>query len=154
MDQIQLFEEAKEKLGARSWYHFAQLTEMNEAEVSEFRRGKRIPDVYACFKLAEILGKSQAEILAAIHATSEKNETKRLYFKRFFSTAALWIILVGVLGNGMLSSSNVYAAGIGEKSIKNQFVSCVLCKIVRAFINTLRQRMKWKMEQKCYIVDV
>lgn len=126
MDQIQLFEEAKKKLGARSWYHFAQLTEMNEAEVSEFRRGKRVPDVYACFKLAEILGKSQAEILAAIHATSEKNETKRLYFKRFFSTAALWIILVGVSASSMLSSSSALADGIGEKSVKNQRVMYIM----------------------------
>lgn len=127
MDQIQLFEEAKEKLGARSWYHFAQLADMDETEVGFYRRGKRVPDVYACFKLAEILGKSQAEILAAIHATSEKNETKRLYFKRFFSTACLWIILVNLSASFMLSSESAHAHGTGEKVVQNHSVTCVLC---------------------------
>lgn len=154
MTQQELFEEAYNKLNARSWYHLAQLMDLEERELRFYRKGERTPDVYACFKLAEILGKSQAEILAAIHATSEKNENKRLYFKRFFSTAALWIILVGLSGSFTTFSGNAHAHGIGEKAVQNHSVTCVLCKIIGAFIKAIGSLLDAQKRKKFRLLYV
>lgn len=123
----QIFDDAKKASKSKGWVDFAEELGITERELRFYRKGERVPDVYTCFKLAEILGKSQAEVIATFHAESEKNENKRLYFKRFFSTVALWIILVGVSGNFMLSSDNALAHGGGEKNVKNQYVICILC---------------------------
>ncbi|GAB7562852.1 hypothetical protein LG202_08910 [Methylobacillus methanolivorans] len=127
MSTADLFEEAKIAKKAKTWDDLADEIGITGRELRFYRKGERVPDVYTCFKLAEILNKSQAEVLAAFHAEKEKNESKRLYFKRFFSTAALWIILVGLSGSFTTFSENAHAHGTGEKVVQNHSVTCVLC---------------------------
>lgn len=111
MDINELLDECKTKLEITSDYKLAKELEISTARVSEYRNRKTIPDIYACFKIAEILGKSPSVVLAQVQAVFNKNEAKRLYFKRFFTIAGLWIVL-GQLSpnyNGLIS--NAYAHG-------------------------------------------
>lgn len=130
MSTAELFEDAKIAKKAKTWDDLAEEIGITARELRFYRKGERVPDVYTCFKLAEILGKSQAEVLAAFHAEKEKNESKRLYFKRFFSTACLWIILVGLSGSFTTFSENAHAHGIGEKSVKNQSLAVYYVKLM------------------------
>lgn len=154
MNTADLFEEAKIPKKAKTWDDLADEIGITGRELRFYRKGERVPDVYTCFKLAEILGKSQAEILAAIHATSEKNENKRLYFKRFFSTACLWIILVNLSASFMLSSESVHAHGTGEKVVQNHSVTCILCKIIGAFIKAIGSLLDAQKRKKFRLLYV
>lgn len=109
METIDYIKACKEKLGIESNYALAKETGIPESRLSEYMRGKRAPDEFACFKFAEILGLSPAQVIAEVQARSAKSETKRLYFQRFFSTAGLWIIL----GVGLAAYSPIYGAEQG-----------------------------------------
>ncbi|GBG13181.1 multidrug transporter [Novimethylophilus kurashikiensis] len=109
----QLLEAAKEKIGARSYYEFAKKTGISEQKLSSLRKGRLQADEYTCFKLAEILERSPSSVIAEIRSETEKDEDKRLYFKRFFSIAVLWITL------GLLLPVFSTNYGTAEAGIKN-----------------------------------
>lgn len=116
----ELLEAARAKIGAKSFYEFSKKTGISEARLSDYRKGKVKPDEYTCFKIAEILERSPSSVIAEILAEKEKDEDKRLYFKRFFSIAALWITL-GLLLPQL--SSNLGSVQAGIKNAENRAVT-------------------------------
>ena len=120
----ELLDGCKLALGAKSDYQMAQMLEMNKGRISEFRSGKRVPDTYACTRMAQALKRDPLEIIAMVEANSAKNETQREFWRsfKFFGTHnGLGLLLFGTLafsgaglpgGNanaGVIASShNVY----------------------------------------------
>lgn len=141
MDINELLDEVKLKLDVTSDYALAKHLEINQARITEYRKGKEIPDVYACFKFAEVLGKSPSVILAQVQSVFNKNEAKRLYFKRFFSILGLWITLGLILPNYTDSLGNAQANGTIEKTLNNQH-KCTLCEVAKGFIRRLKNWLK------------
>lgn len=94
-----LLDSAAAALGARSDYHLAQLMELHKARISEIRSGKRMPDTYACTRIAQALGRDPMEIIAMVEAESAKNETQREFWRSFkFSgmRSSLGLLLCGM----------------------------------------------------------
>lgn len=83
MNGAEYVEKCKEKLKARSYYQLALELEIKEQDLNFYKRGERLPSVYACFKFAECLGISPSIIIADIASETEKNAKKRDYFKSF-----------------------------------------------------------------------
>lgn len=85
----------KEKLNLDTDYKLAQHLEISQSDLNFYARGKRLPSVYACFKIAECLGLDPSIVMADIASESEKNPQKRDFFKNFI--ACCKVAAAGVL---------------------------------------------------------
>lgn len=83
----ELLLECKIKLGVQTDYKLAQALEIHNGRISAYMREKEIPDAYACVRMALILNKDPAEIIAEIEADTEKNEKRREFWKNFLQRA-------------------------------------------------------------------
>lgn len=83
MQVIDLLEKVKAKTGATTDYKLSKVLEISDARISDYRSGKRIPDAYACTKIALALEMEPIEIIAEIEAETEKNEQKRNFWRNF-----------------------------------------------------------------------
>ncbi|MHB0991635.1 MAG: hypothetical protein ACYC0M_10205 [Burkholderiales bacterium] len=83
MQVIDLLEKVKQKTGATTDYKLSKLLEISDARISDYRNGKRIPDAYACTRIALALEMEPMEIIAEIEAETEKNEQKRTFWRNF-----------------------------------------------------------------------
>lgn len=83
MNGSEYVQKCKERTKAKSYYELANLLDISETDLNYFKRGERLPSVYACFKFAECLSISPSIIIADIASETEKNSRKRDYFKSF-----------------------------------------------------------------------
>ena len=83
----ELLLECKIKLGGCTDYKLAQALEINRGIVSDYMNEKRTPDAYAAVRIAGILGRDPAEIIATIEADSEKNPKRREFWRDFLQRA-------------------------------------------------------------------
>lgn len=111
MEVVEMLDQCKNRLGINSDYALAKELEIRPMRISGYRAGREHPDIYVCFRMAEILGESPSSIIAQVEAKNAKNEAKRLYFNKFFTTAALWITLAGASAISIGFSDSAYAAG-------------------------------------------
>lgn len=107
----EMMDECKKVLGGISDYKLAEELEISPSRISAYRKGREHPDVYVCFRIAEILGREQAEIIASVEALTNKNLDKRLYFKSFLTSVGLWITLAVIPVNYITILDTAYAAG-------------------------------------------
>lgn len=93
-------DKCKKKLDISSTYALSHKLGVSESVLSNYYNGRRSPDEFMCFKIAETLEIDAAYIIASIKAESEKDETKKNYFRSFSSAsrkAATSTVLVAVL---------------------------------------------------------
>lgn len=79
----ELLLECKVKLSVQTDYKLAQALKIDRARVSDYMSGKRAPDAYACVRMAIILRRDPAEIIAEIEADTEKNAERREFWRDF-----------------------------------------------------------------------
>lgn len=143
MKQVEMLDKCKERIGAKTSYALADALEIPKNRIYDYLKGQRAVDEYTCFKIAEILGESPSSIIAQIQAENAKSESKRLYFKRFFTIAGLWIIWGFALGSYMPFSSTAYAAGNTAETrasvdVTAHYTKYGLCRKWQFFADTLR----------------
>lgn len=95
----------KTKLNLDTDYKLALHLEISQSDLNFYARGKRLPSVYACFKIAECLGLDPSIIMADIASETEKNPKKREFFKSFMSCCKV-AVAVGLMISALWSSSN------------------------------------------------
>lgn len=76
-------DDCKKKLNISSTYALAKIWEISEGALNNYYSGKRIPDEFACFKIAETLEIDAAYVIARIKSESEKDPKKAEYFRVF-----------------------------------------------------------------------
>lgn len=81
MDISKVLDDAKAELGIDTDYKLAKYLELSNGYIAEWRRGKRVPDAYACMRLADALKIDPIQLLAQIEAETEKNEARRNYWR-------------------------------------------------------------------------
>lgn len=111
-----LLDEVKEKKGVESDYALAKSLDLPKQRVSDYYKGSRVPDEFACLKIAEALGKSLNTVIATVKASTEKDEKRREawenYMKRLGGLAAS--VFLGVVFT---------AQGLSEKVIELALLS-------------------------------
>jgi hypothetical protein len=85
MNGQEYIEACKNKLQLDSYYKLSNELNIRESDLTFYRQGKRLPSVYACFKIGECLGIEPSLVMADIASETEKNPVKRAYFKSFMS---------------------------------------------------------------------
>jgi transcriptional regulator with XRE-family HTH domain len=81
-----LIEEVRKKLGGATDYKIAQVLDLPKQRLSDFTRGLRSADSYACAKMAEALERDPLELIARVEAESATTEKKREFWKTFRSS--------------------------------------------------------------------
>lgn len=119
MDAAGYLDACKEKLDLHSSYALSKAIGISEQRISDYYKGKNIPDEYACFRFAEILEISPAIVIAEIQASNMKKPDKALFFKHFLTAVGLWIILAVIPVSYSTFSGNVYAAGNSPETPAN-----------------------------------
>lgn len=103
MDISKVLDDAREKMNLTSDYELAKRLEIDKADISHYRKGKRIPNAYACARLAEVLDMDPFELLAQVEAATEKNEARRSYWRavaeRIAAGTVAGFFVVAVLAN-------------------------------------------------------
>jgi transcriptional regulator with XRE-family HTH domain len=123
MRTAEYLEECKKVLGITSDYKLAKEWEIEDSRISDYKKGKMKPDAYLCFRIAETLHKSPSLVIAELESENSKSAVKSLYFKRFFSTVGLWIILGLALPFYNLKSIGVIEASQSSGSRANSDIT-------------------------------
>ena len=101
-----LLDETKTAQGLKTDGELARLLGVTKQAVSKYYNGERIPDEYACLKIAEALGKPLNTIIATVKASTEKDEKRREawenYMKRLGGFAAsltlsFFLVVIGIM---------------------------------------------------------
>lgn len=98
--------ECKVRLKLESDYALAQALDIPKQRISEYMKGERTPDEYACFRIAETLHRDPASIIAEIKA--DVTGKHKAYFKDFIQRRGMLILLGGL---SLSSYSDSYATG-------------------------------------------
>lgn len=91
----ELLDRVKTANGLKSDGELARKLDVDKRRVSDYRKGDRFPDEYACLKIAEALRQPLDTIIAQVKAATEKDEKRREawenYMKRLGGIAASFI---------------------------------------------------------------
>ena len=94
----ELLDETKAAKGVQSDYALAKALELPNQRICDYYKGRRVPDEFACMKIAEALGKDFAEITAAVRIEAEKDEKRREAWQRYYKSiggiAASFMLMV------------------------------------------------------------
>lgn len=77
-----MIDDAKKTLGVSTDYELGKQLQIKQQRLTDYRRGERVPDAYACAKLADVLGIDPFRLLVDIKAHTEKNAVRRAYWER------------------------------------------------------------------------
>lgn len=103
----EFLDDCKKKLGISSTYALSKTLGISEAVLSNYYNGKRAPDEFMCFKIAETLEIDAAFVIAKIRSETEKDPKKAEYFKVFggvLKRQAVNIVLVLVCVLSLLNA--------------------------------------------------
>lgn len=93
----ELLDQVKNANGLESDGELARKLGVDKRRVSDYRKGERVPDEFACLRIAEALGKPLDTIIATVKAATEKDETRREvwenYMKRLGGLAASFFVV-------------------------------------------------------------
>lgn len=87
-----LLDQTKQVFGVDTDYALAKALDLPTQRISDYYKGTRAPDEFACLKIAQALGKPLDTVIATVKASSEKDEKRREvwenYMKRLGGFAA------------------------------------------------------------------
>ncbi len=115
MRTINYLKKTKEVLDVSSDYGLAKKLGLTKQTISGYMNGNRTMDDYTAAKLAEVLGISALEVIAAANAEREKDAEKAEFWRKLakMSAAAIAIPLIVMGGEKQeisLNNSNMHYA--------------------------------------------
>lgn len=111
MDISKVLDDAKTALSIESDYALAAKLVIPKQRISEYRKGERVPDAYACMRLAEVLELDPLELLVQVEAATEKNEARRNYWRALSKRIGerVMMFFLAVTGSMLLFCDNSQA---------------------------------------------
>lgn len=97
-------------------YALAQKLEMTTPRISDYYKGKRWPDAYACARIALALDLDPMEVLADIEEQSAKTEARRTFWRSFIGRskkAAAVLLLALTFGAFFMNAPDGAKADLG-----------------------------------------
>lgn len=124
-----LLDEVKAKAGLTSDNALANALGVRRQRVSDYYKGDRTPDNFVCKRIAELLNKPFAEVVAAVEIDAEKDEGRRQawkdYYKSIGGIAAGFVMAIFMTVTFFLTPTPAQAAPVLETQA-GQFVLCKL----------------------------
>lgn len=81
-----LLDEVKTRAGVETDYALAKTLELPTQRISDYYKGRRAPDEFACLQIATILGKTLDEVITAVKLDTVKNEKRRLAWRQHYKS--------------------------------------------------------------------
>ena len=81
-----LLDAVKHAAGVESDYALAKTLDIRKQRISDYYKGKTAPDNFVCLKIAEVLKKPLAEVIAAVELDAEKDEKRRLAWREHYKS--------------------------------------------------------------------
>lgn len=78
-----LLDAAKAATESGTDYKLAKSLGIPDQRISDYYKGRRVPDEFACLKIAEALEMPLAEVIALVKAEAEKDETRREAWRNY-----------------------------------------------------------------------
>lgn len=107
MKPSEYLDKCKIALKVQTDYALGKQLDVNDARISDYYKGKRWPDAYACAKIGLALKLDPLEVLADIESQREKKEARREFWKGFIGrskkTAA--VLLLGLCCGWLYSNA-------------------------------------------------
>lgn len=111
-----LLDAAKHAKGVTSDYALAKALELPTQRVSDYYKGSRVPDEFACLQIAKALGRPLDSVIATVKAATEKDEKRREvwenYMKSIGGIAAAVFITISRIVTGIMTSNPAEAAPV------------------------------------------
>lgn len=107
----ELLDRTKERLNAKSDYALAKSLEINQARITDYRKGTRHPDPYALTKIALALDLDPIALIAEFEARTEKNATRRGFWQNFARRAGSGIGVLALCCMAAFGSANGTSPG-------------------------------------------
>lgn len=79
-----LLNEVKKCLDIESDYALAKKLNLPRGHISDYYKGIRHPNEYACLQIAQATNRSYEEVSALVRIEAEKNEAKREEWRRYY----------------------------------------------------------------------
>lgn len=87
-----LLDAAKAATGSETAYRLAKCLDLPQQRISDYYKGERVPDEFACLKIAKAVGMPLDAVIATVKAEAEKDEKRREewrdYLKKLGGVAA------------------------------------------------------------------
>jgi len=79
-----LLDDVKRISSIESDYALAKTLELPTQRISDYYKGRRAPDEFACLRISEVLGKPLDEVITAVKLDTEKDEKRRSAWARHY----------------------------------------------------------------------
>ena len=93
-----LLDQAKQATGALNENQLASKLGLPSQRISDYYKGSRAPDKFACLKISEALNMPLSEVIATVELDSEKDEKKREEWRKYYKSiggfAASFMLIV------------------------------------------------------------
>lgn len=99
----ELLDAAKKAANVETDYALAKILEIPRQRISDYYKGERFPDPFACLQLSKVLNRPKDEIDSIVQIEAEKDETRREvwrdYLKRLggYAASIMLSILAGIM---------------------------------------------------------
>lgn len=110
MTTTELLDAAKTASNSASDYALAKRLGISTGAIADVRHGKRGLPLDAAYRLAIILDRDPAQVVAELEAERETNSKKADFWRSFLSRAAMLVLMVCTLGLSSSSTSDGAAA--------------------------------------------
>ena len=142
----EILDETKKAQGVESDYALAKLLGLPTQRISDYYKGHRVPDEFACLRIAEALGKDYAEISAAVRIEAEKDENRKEAWRRYYKSiggvaASFMLAVLAAVTLFVTTPSNALAnQGVTAES-STDYKLCVLRRRVRGLVLAVLHRL-------------
>lgn len=83
---IELLEAVKAAKNVSSDYALAKVLNLPKQRISDYMKGERTPDEFACLQIAKALGESYEVITALVKMETEKDESRRNAWRDYYKS--------------------------------------------------------------------
>lgn len=79
----QLLDAVKDAKCISTKYELAKTLDLPTQRISDYYKGTRAPDEFACLKIAEALGQPLNSVIARVKAATEKDDKRRIAWENY-----------------------------------------------------------------------
>ena len=131
-DVKSLLDAVKAAKGVSSNYALAKALDLPDQRICDYYKGQRMPDEYACMKIAQALDRPLADVLAIVRISGEKDEKRRAawveYYKSIGGIAAAWAVALFV--SVTLTVTTPAEAAQNQSDMKSEYQRIQIMRIL------------------------
>jgi len=128
-----LLDQAKAQKSVSTDYALAKSLHVPTQRISDYYKGTRTPDEFACLQIAKAIGKSYEEVSAIVRIEAEKDESRRQAWRDYYKSIGGYAASVMLMFFFTVTLIVTPTPAEASNSKVSQAQHFVLCKVVAVF---------------------